>query len=200
MQLPRWWGSSLSRRRGPRRAKIANRRQDIPTDKFPPYWTEAIDDLLEAYNRICAYVCCFIEPVTGTPTVDHMVPKSQEWNKVYEWNNYRLASHLMNAWKNDLMTILDPFDVQDSWFQLDLVGFQVTWNGPPNRPARKKVLDTLKLLNIPDCRVLRETYATEYWNAHIDIDYLTRRAPFVANELRRQNRLRQEDTRPPCLI
>jgi hypothetical protein len=180
-------------RRGRRRPKVADRREDIPPGKFPPFWTKAIDDLLAAYGRICAYVSCYIEPVTGMPTVDHMVPKSRAWNEVYEWSNYRLASLLMNARKNDLTTILDPFEVQDSWFQLELVGFQVNWSGPRNRPARAKVDDTLELLNIRDCRVLRETYATEYWASHIDIDYLTRRMPFVATELRRQNRLRTGD-------
>jgi hypothetical protein len=187
-------GELPSRRRpGPRRRKIADRREDIPPDRFPPFWTKAIDDLLEAYGRICAYVSCYIEPVTGMPTVDHMVPKSRAWDKVYEWSNYRLASHLMNARKNDLTSIIDPFDVQDSWFQLELVGFQVRWSGPQHRPARAKVVDTLELLNMRDCRVLRETYATEYWDSHIGIDYLTRRMPFVARELRRQNRLRAED-------
>jgi len=39
-----------------------------------------------------------------------------------------------------------------------------------------------------------EEYAEDYWSEYVTLDYLTRRAPFVANELRRQNRLRPGDT------
>src|SRR4051812_45173116 len=70
-------GAPSIKRRGPRRAKVASRREDIPASSFPDFWTRAIDDLMEAYGRICAYVACYIEPVTGMPTVDHMIPKSQ---------------------------------------------------------------------------------------------------------------------------
>ena len=39
----------------------------------------------------------------------------------------------------------------------------------------------------------REEYAEEYWRENVTLDYVTRCAPFVANELRRQNRLRAGD-------
>src|SRR4051794_7871556 len=75
-----------TKRPGRPRAKAALRREDIPASKFPDFWTRAIDDLMRAYGRICAYVACYIEPVTGMPTVDHMIPKSHQWDKVYEWS------------------------------------------------------------------------------------------------------------------
>jgi hypothetical protein len=177
-------------RRGRKRTKIAERREEIPPEKFPDYWTRAIDDLLLAYDRICAYVCCYIEPVTGVPSVDHMVPKSKSWDKVYEWDNYRLACHLVNTWKNDLTSILDPFEVQDDWFELELVGFQIKPRGE-FRPATSGHLEeTLGILNKSECCELRRNYVENYWEHHIDLTYLTRRSPFVARELRRQNRLR----------
>jgi hypothetical protein len=113
------------KRPGPRRARIASRREDIPASKFPPFWTGAIDDLMKAYKRICAYMACYIEPVTGMPTVDHMIPKSQRWDKVYEWSNYRLACSLMNSRKNGVPHVLDPLEVETGWFELELVGFQL---------------------------------------------------------------------------
>ena len=180
-------------RPGPRRAKIAERRELIPSAKFPDFWTGAIKDLLREYHRRCAYICCYIEPVTGTPTVDHMVPKSRAWDRVYEWDNYRLACHLMNTRKNDLASILDPFEVQNNWFELELVDFQVKPRKVFGARLHKRVEDTLRILNQPDCCGLRGGYVEEYWGWHIDLDYLTRRAPFVAMELRRQNRLREGD-------
>jgi hypothetical protein len=92
-----------------------------------------------------------------------------------------------------LTTILDPFEVRDSWFQLELGRFQEIWSGPQRRSSKAMVNDTLELPNMRDCRILRESYATEYWDSLINMDYLTRRMPFVANRLRRQGRLRTRD-------
>jgi hypothetical protein len=183
------------RRSGPRRKKIAERREDIPAACFPTYWTEALQDLLAAYHRVCAYVCVYIERVTGASSVDHMIPKSSSWDKVYEWSNYRLVCSLMNSRKLEAQDALDPFEVQHGWFELDLTGFQVRPADDLNQATRQRVLDTIHRLklNDADCRGLREEYATNYWERHIDLDYLSKRAPFVAMELRRQGKLRDGD-------
>ena len=73
---------------------------------------------MKAYKADLPYIACYIEPVTGMPTVDHMIPKSQRWDKVYEWSNYRLACSLMNSRKNDVPHVLDPFEVETGWFEL----------------------------------------------------------------------------------
>ena len=80
-------------------APIAASRDAIPAGKFPPYWREMLDDLMDSYHRICAYLCLYIPRGTGAPSVDHVVAKSKRWDRVYEWSNYRLASSLMNARK-----------------------------------------------------------------------------------------------------
>ena len=80
-------------------------------EHFKPYWTEALAWLLEAYGRVCAF-CCFRIHETATPSVDHMVPKSESWDQVYEWSNYRLASLKLNAKKGVMTSVIDPFEVQ----------------------------------------------------------------------------------------
>jgi hypothetical protein len=50
-------GETPPRSHGRRFAKIARLRQEIPADKFPSYWAEALDDLMSAYKCICAYSC-----------------------------------------------------------------------------------------------------------------------------------------------
>ena len=57
------------------------------------------------------------------------------------------------------------------------------------------VEDTIERLRLNDeeCCGAREEYAEEYWRKNVTLDDVTRRAPFVANELRRQNRLRAAD-------
>lgn len=183
------------KRPGPKRGKIAERRENIPLDAFPPYWTDALDDLLDAYHRICAYVCVYIEKVTGAASVDHLIPKSLAWDQVYEWSNYRIACSLMNTRKGATSEVLDPFKVQDGWFALELVGFQVVPGESLDASTRERVVATIDRLKLNDreCCGLREEYASDYLAGEIKLSYLRRRAPFVASELERQGRLREGD-------
>ena len=185
----------LRRRRGPKRTKIADRREDIPSESFPPFWTEALEELLTAYWRICAYTCFYIEPVTGAASVDHMIPKSQAWDRVYEWLNYRLACSLMNTRKGAMTDVLDPFEVQHGWFTIEFTGFQVLPAEGVRRVITAQVAATIQRLrlNDRDCRERREEYAVSYWEHQISLGYLSRRAPFVVMELRRQGRLCKGD-------
>lgn len=172
------------------------RREDLSARFFPAFWQdEWLQALLAAYQRICAYLCIYIEPVAGAASVDHMIPKSIAWDRVYEWDNYRLACAIMNARKNDARDVLDPFEVENGWFQLDLAGFQVVPSPDLEVALTNKVEDTITRLDLNDrdCRELRSQYAADYWEDLIKLPYLERRAPFVAMELRRQGRLRPGD-------
>lgn len=183
-------------RPGRPRRKIAERREDIPWDAFPPFWREVLPDLAAAYQRICAYVCLYIEPVTGAVSVDHMVAKSRAWDRVYEWENYRLACALMNSRKKAMQTVLDPFEVEDDWFALELVGYQLVPGPGATGEIRMRVERTIQELGLNDsiCRKAREEYAESYLTGAIRLDYLERRAPLIARELRRQGRLRERDS------
>ena len=173
-------------------APVATSRDGIPPDKFPPYWREMLDDLMDSYHRICAYLCLYIHRSTGARSIDHVVAKSKRWDQVYEWSNYRLACLQMNARKGAAADVLDPFEVKEGWFALELVGFQVVPGcGLPDDVA-KAVANTIERLRLNDpttCCEAREEYAEDYWNGDIVFDYLMRHAPFVARELRRQHRL-----------
>lgn len=185
----------VGERSGTKRAKIADRPEDIPAGKLPPYWRRALDHLLASYDHICAYACVYIERVTGAASVDHFIPKSLAWNLAYEWHNYRLACSLMNTRKGSSAEILDPFAIEDGWFALELVGFQVIPGEELDASVEQRVTTTIERLGLNDreWRELRGEYAAAYWNGEIRLGYLCRRAPFVARELRRQGRLRRED-------
>ena len=165
--------------------------QAIPAGRFPPYWRRSLNDLLNAYHRICSYLCLYIPRATGARSVDHMVPKSTAWNQACEWSNYRLACSLMNARKGDVAAVLDPFDVEDGWFALELVGFQVLPGEGLATRDFATVTETIRCLRLNDqeCCLARAEYAEAYWCKEITIDYMRRHAPFVASELCRQNRL-----------
>jgi hypothetical protein len=186
----------LLRRRGPRRSKIADQREDIPTECFPPFWRNGLNDMMRDYNQICAYMAIYIEKVTGAATIDHMIPRSVDWSQVYEWDNYRLACSLMNTRKNDAIFVLDPFQVKSGWFELEFVGFQVKPAATLSSLIRGPVEKTIARLrlNDRDCRNLRQYYVVEYEAKQISLTHLTRRAPFIAMELRRQGRLPEGDS------
>lgn len=186
-----------SRRRGRPRKALSKETTTIPADKLPPFWTSAIEDMLEAYKRRCSFLALYLEHATGNASIDHMIPKSREEHHVYEWVNYRLCAASINAMKRDLSGIIDPFECKDRWFALEFVGFQVIpgEHAPPE--LYREFEETLRILNDQRCLKAREEYYEQYQAGHIDFEYLQRRAPFVAQEIVRQNRKRQ--TKPKQL-
>ena len=173
--------------------KIAASRDKIPPDMFPPYWRKVRDDLMESYYQICAYLCLRINGSTGVPSVDHAIAKSQRWDLVYEWSNYRLACLRMNARKGAAACVLDPFDVKEGWFALELVELQVVPGSGLSDEVIGAVEDTIERLRLNDhtCCENRKEYAEAYRKGDVSFCYLTRHAPFVARELRRQNQLQK---------
>ena len=168
----------------------------IPAGQLKPYWRRALDDLLTSYNRTCAYLSLHIPRAVGAPSVDHMVAKSSAWDQVYEWSNYRLACLLMNARKG-VADVLDPFEIGEGWFALELVAFQVVPGSGLPANVHARVVDTIATLRLSDsvCCEARAAYAQAYWNGDVSLSYLQRCAPFVARELERHGRL----TPPPVV-
>lgn len=184
------------RRGGQKRGKVADVESAIPAASFPPFWRFALDDMMVAYHQRCAYLAVWIE-VTGNPTVDHVAPVSQAWDKVYEWSNYRLCTGVVNAKKGTLADLVDPVHVGVGWFALDLSSYSVVRAATAPAAYHRAIDRTLPLLNLPDCCKLRQQYVEDYWRGPdeggISLAYLERRAPFVAAELRRQSELVRGD-------
>lgn len=187
-------------RRGPKRKKVADTPEQIPADAFPAFWRDVLPDMLHSYHRRCAYLALYIEHGTGSPSVDHVVPKSKAWDHVYEWSNYRLVCALVNSKKNDLTLALDPFAIGPELFALEFYEFQVIPGPQADGALWDQVKDTIDLLGLSmdDCCAARRAYVENYelgpGQGGIDLRYLERRAPFVAQELRRQGRLLRGDT------
>jgi hypothetical protein len=125
-----------------------------------------------------------------------MLPRSKAWDKVYEWSNYRLACALMNTRKGTDKTVLDPCQIGDGWFELEIVACQVR---PGNAVTGNELaqvqatIDSLRLNDQQCCRA-RDEYVTRYRDGEIELAFLERRAPFIARELRRQGLLQDGDT------
>ncbi len=183
---------SRRRRSGRKRQRVARNRTELKPEDFPPIWPEATDDLLDAYHRICAYACLYIERITGSATVDHWAPKALTYDKVYEWTNYRLACSLMNSRKRAFGDVMDPFEVEDGFFALDLITLEAI-PGPragAQLPLVEATIERLGL-NRSDYSEALGDYFHDYMDGNISLQHLERRAPFLAKELRRQGKLRQ---------
>ena len=176
-----------------RRPKTTYERcEDIPPRRFPALWSEprkrdgnsTLDDMMDAYGQRCAYLAMHIERATGSPTVDHFIPKSRAWQLVYEWSNYRLSASCVNGAKGE-MTVIDPFRVEPGWFVLDLDTFLVRRGDAPIE-EHATIDATLTILNLRQCIAQRREYIDLFHRGEIDLALVARYAPFIAFELRRQ--------------
>lgn len=162
-----------------------------------PLWREYLPQLRQGYDDICAYLGMRIHTSTGAATVDHFKPKGlpKFRKQAYSWSNFRLASAQMNTNKGDHQDVLDPFKVQSGWFVLDLPTFEVRpGHGLPPR-TEQKVVATIRRLKLNS--TVNIAAREEYYNSYIGfggpplpLAWLEAECPYVAHELRRQNKLR----------
>lgn len=170
------------------------RRQPLPSGKsreLPTYWRECLSDLHERYDGICAYLCVYIERVTGGATVDHFVAKSPRPDLAYEWDNYRLACSVMNSRKGEVNKVLDPFRLQDGWFRLELVSGDIYPSSDLNTVRQQKVADTIAQLKLDDegnCEI-RARHFQGFIEGDYTAEFLRKRSPFVYQEALRQGML-----------
>ena len=152
-----------------------------------PYWQDCLDDLHDAYDGICAYYCFYIERAT-LPHVDHFVAKSGDGEDLaYEWKNYRLACGHANARKNEFPDVLDPAQIEDGWFQLDLLTLEV--HADPRLPPAvwRRVEDTIVRLELRKGRALEvRRRALDKFRRGLPLQFLTEDHPYLAREMNRQ--------------
>ena len=166
------------------------------------YWTRALPEMRQLYRRTCAYLAMYIHRGTGRDTVDHFLPKTPPSRNSYEWSNFRYASLDVNRLK-DQLPFLDPFQVRPGWLVLNLVSFKLEAGVPVPTGQEAAWEATLKVLNDPTFCDARLWYHERYFGRKLDesdpdepmtLATLTQEAPFVAQELRRQDRLKPGDT------
>ena len=162
------------------------------SSQFPPHWRKCLTELHTAYDGICAYVCIYIEPVTGAQSVDHFIAKSPRPELTYEWSNYRLACARMNSRKREFEDVLDPFTLPLGTFRLALSTCEIKPTAPEGSWERQTADATLQRLglNDQDCCDLRKYYLRRYQDGRISAEFLRERVPFVYQEVVRQGKLR----------
>ena len=157
-----------------------------------PHWRgDCLTALHTAYGGVCAYLCVFVERITGGMSVDHFIAKSALAGLSYEWSNYRLACSVMNSRKRDFDDVLDPFALEPDWFRLDLTCGRIFPNPELEPEQTALVTQTISRLGLDDplCRELRVRWFDECLTEPLPESYLRRKSPFVWAEAQRQGLL-----------
>lgn len=159
--------------------------------KINSYWLKSLDDLYTSYGGICAYLAIHFERIIGASSVDHFAPKSCHAGLAYEWTNYRLACSRMNSRKNAYDDVLDPFELENGWFQLELITGHIYPNPELDPEITASVTDTIRRLKLDDtgCREVRSRHYLQYVQGDVNANFLKRYSPFVWHEANRQGLL-----------
>ncbi|HEY2291212.1 MAG TPA: hypothetical protein VGM86_10975 [Thermoanaerobaculia bacterium] len=126
-------------------------------------------------------------------TVDHYLSCKIHRERAYEWSNFRFASQWINSSKRTADDdVLDPFEVEDGWFEILLPSLQLvlTDRVPPEHRARAE--HTLLRLHLrDDVRVIRQRaeWYRMYEEGELSLEGLRKRAPLIAEAIERQRGL-----------
>jgi len=150
------------------------------------FWNRAAKELHAAYSGICAYTSMYL-PEQGS--VDHFQPKSNYPHLAYEWANFRLASGRVNNSKGNQLNIIDPFQVENEWFYMDIPACLLKPNPTLEKSLRNRISGTINSLRLNhDDNYVQErcNILIDYAREDISKNFLQRRYPFLAKEVDRQ--------------
>ena len=156
------------------------------------YWQRIHNDIYTLYNGICAYCASWSPRSSKSPnqtSIDHFIPKCEYPIGAYNWENYRLCRARINANKGDNPQIVDPFYVNNDWFQIDFSTFLIlaNCNSPPYAFYRiQATIDCLEL-NGNDYVNERIQIIREYCLGRTTLSNLRAKYPFIASEIVRCN-------------
>lgn len=151
------------------------------------YWSPFRSALAEGFRNLCAYGAMY-EP---SGQVDHFVSWDEDPSLAFRWENYRYASGWLNASKKNLRSsdLLDPFIVQDGWFEISLPSLQLLVSASIPPTIRAKAENLLTRLHLRDDeRVIRQrrVWLDLYEKGDLSLSGLRVMAPLVADAVEKQ--------------
>jgi hypothetical protein len=125
-------------------------------------------------------------------SVDHWISVRSDRTQAYEWSNLRhLASEVNSAkkpsWEGRL---LDPFEIGDDWFEIQLPSLQLLVANIPDADTRARAEFTLKKLRLQDGEDvlrLRREWMSMYETEGLSIEALRRVAPLLARAVEKRD-------------
>jgi hypothetical protein len=151
-----------------------------------PYWSKYLPDLRDGFQSLCGYSAMRVED----GTVDHYRSCKNHPELAYEWDNYRFASERMNKVKGTQdEQILDPFEVEDSWFELLLPSFMLVTTPRVPEEHRRRAEHTLKRLGLRDGEPIirrRKEWYDQFRTGKVALAGLRCWAPLLARAIERR--------------
>jgi hypothetical protein len=149
-------------------------------------WSRFKPQLADAFGQLCAYSCMY-EPIG---TVDHYLSWKTHPERAYDWDNYRFASPWLNSSKQAADdAVLDPFQVGDGWFEIQLPSLQLVLTDAVPKEHRARAEHTLVRLHLRDdervIRQRREWYRM-YQEGELSLEGLRKKAPLIARAVEKQ--------------
>ena len=123
-------------------------------------------------------------------TVDHFVSWHENRLQAYEWTNYRYSAAWINSSKKNERSsnLVDPFAVQDGWFEVILPSLQLKVTDSVPGALRAMAEYTIQRLHlVHDERVLRQRreWYRMYQCGELTLDGLEKKAPLIAAAVKR---------------
>lgn len=157
-------------------------------DRPRDFWSPFRPDLRRGFGQRCGYYAMYVH--------DGQVDHSTSWKTckdngtpelAYEWDNFRFVDGALNSrkktWDDGL---LDPFEVEEGWFEVELPTlFLRAARVPPERQeAARLTLERLELDQGPRALELRWEWFEDYRRG-MPIEQLHEKAPLVAQAIER---------------
>lgn len=152
--------------------------------EYPGYWARVRIPLAEGFENRCGYTAMWLPPYEGQ--VDHFIAQADDRSQVYEWSNFRYVSPSLNAKKKAGQKWLDPFDVENDWFELNAftLELRLTDKVPDSmRDIAERTLDKLGLRDSPALIRQRRSWYDAHAQKGGDLDWLRQCAPLVASAI-----------------
>ena len=152
------------------------------------FWSAFEAELRAAFGGRCGWCAMLI--MRGQ--VDHFIPiatlKSTGRDELaYEWRNLRYIDAWLNQKKRD-SAVLDPFEVQDGWFEVILPSLQLRATNRLPAELHDIAEFTLQRLGLRDHEVIiryRRGWFEKYTKGELALDGLRDFAPLIADAVER---------------
>ncbi len=157
-----------------------------PQGRPPDYWQRARGALADAFEGLCAYSVIHL---FETGTVDHFVSIDEARDRAYDWSNYRYCAGWVNASKGNIPSalLMDPFEVQDDWFEIQLPSLQLRVTDACPQPLRERAEFTIRRLRLRDGeRAIRgrQNLMELHLSGELPLESLEAFCPLLARALR----------------
>lgn len=155
---------------------------------LPPHWLKVKEHVVAAFHGRCAYTAMWL---SHDGDIDHFVSIDEDRNKAYRWSNLRYSSGWLNGSKQGLRAsqILDPFDVEDDWFELEIPSLHLHVTAACPIVVRSRAEFMVSRLHLRDGEQVmrsRRAFYAQYRSGRATLAYLDDLAPLIARAIRKQ--------------